>query len=165
MLRDIRRVTATYQRRNPGMSDPNPGVTARKGNGSKYLFLFLLGLVVGVVGVVMALRAWDARKDHFPESLMQVQGWHMAQLSKAVEQNRCAATDTLPHIKALRTTADDLERAFAGLADDQRFSDAASKLRGTLDGALASPPLNCQGVAALNKDIGAGCKACHQDFR
>ena len=147
------------------MSDPNPGVTVRKGNGSKYLFLFLLGLVIGAIGVVMAMRAWDARKDHFPESLMQVQGWHVGQLSKAIEQNRCAATDTLPHLKALRTTADDLERAFPGLADDQRFADAASKLRGTLDGALASPPMNCEGVTSLAKDIGAGCKACHQDFR
>lgn len=147
------------------MSDPTPGSTIRKGNGSRYLFLFLLGLVVGVVGVVMALRAWDARKDHFPEALMHVQGWHMGQLGKAVEQNRCAATDTLPHLKALRTTADDLERAFPDLADDQRFTAAASKLRGTLDAGLASPPLNCEGVAALNKEIGAGCKACHQDFR
>lgn len=147
------------------MSDPNPGVTVRKGNGSKYLFLFLLGLVIGAVAVVMALRAWDARKDHFPEALMHVQGWHMSQLGKAVEQNRCAATDTLPHFRALRTTADDLERAFPDLADDKRFSDAASHLRATLDGALASPPMNCEGVTAMNKDIGAGCKACHQDFR
>jgi len=147
------------------MSDPNPGTTVRKGSGSKYLFLFLLGLVIGAVAVVMALRAWNARKDHFPESLMHVQDWHMDQLAKAVEQNRCAATDTLPHLKALRTTADDLERAFPSLADDQRFADAASKMRGTLDGALASPPLNCEGVAALNKNIGGDCKACHQDFR
>jgi len=147
------------------MSDPNPGTPVRKGNGSKYLFLFLLGLVVGAVGVVMALRAWDARKDHFPESLMHVQDWHMDRLGKATEQNRCAATDTLPHLKALRTTADDIELAFPGLADDQRFADAASKLRGTLDGALTAPPMNCEGVAALTKDIGADCKACHQDFR
>lgn len=151
------------------MSDPNPGTasgtTARKGHGSRYLFLFLLGLVIGAVGVVMVLRAWDARKDHFPEGLMHVQGWHMDKLGKAVEQNRCAATDTLPHLKALRTTSDDLERAFPSLADDQRFSDAASKLRGTLDGALASPPLNCEGVGALAKKIGSNCKACHQDFR
>ncbi|MDR7098257.1 hypothetical protein J2X04_000604 [Lysobacter niabensis] len=147
------------------MSDPNPGTAVRKGHGSKYLFLFLLGLVVGAVGVVMALRAWDARKDHFPESLMHVQDWHMDRLVKATEQNRCAATDTLPHLKALRMTADDIELAFPGLADDQRFADAASKLRGTLDGALTAPPMNCEGVAALAKDIGADCKACHQDFR
>ncbi|GAB3365611.1 hypothetical protein GCM10027431_06760 [Lysobacter rhizosphaerae] len=147
------------------MSDPNPGTAVRKGHGSKYLFLFLLGLVVGAIGVVMALRAWDARKDHFPESLMHVQDWHMDRLVKATEQNRCAATDTLPHLKALRMTADDIELAFPGLADDQRFTDAASKLRGTLDGALTAPPMNCEGVAKLAKDIGANCKACHQDFR
>ncbi|HEV8693526.1 MAG TPA: hypothetical protein VGQ93_04965 [Lysobacter sp.] len=151
------------------MSDPNPGTVpggaTRKGHGSKYLFLFLLGLVIGVVGVVMVLRAWNARRDHFPESLMHVQDWHIDKLGKAVEQNRCAATDTLPHLKALRTTADDLEHAFPDLADDQRFADAASKLRRTLDGALASPPLNCEGVGALTKEIGGDCKACHQDFR
>lgn len=149
------------------MSDPNPGTAsaARKSNASRYLFLFLLGLVVGAVGVVMALRAWDARKDHFPESLMYVQGWHTTRLADAVKQNRCAATDTLPHLRALRTTTDDLERAFPGLADDQRFTAAASKIRGTLDAALASPPLNCEAVAALNQQIGSDCKACHQDFR
>ena len=54
---------------------------------------------------------------------MHVQHWHMDKLGKAVEQNRCAATDTLPHLKALRTTADDLERRSPTLADDQRFSD------------------------------------------
>lgn len=145
------------------MSDPVR--TTRKSNASKYLFLFLLGLVVGVVAVVMAMRAWDARRDHFHESVMHVQQWHLDRLGRAVQQNRCAATDTLPHFRALRVMSDDLEHAFPDLADDQRFADAASKLRGTLDGALAGPPLNCQGVAVLTKDIGAACKACHQDFR
>ena len=42
-------------------------------NASRYLFLFLIGLVVGVVGTVMAMRALDARQDHFPTSVMQVQ--------------------------------------------------------------------------------------------
>lgn len=146
------------------MSDPNPAGTARTA-GSKYLFLFLLGVVVGVVGVVMLLRALEARKDHFPESLMHVQEWHMDRLGEAVKQNRCGATDTLPHLKALRLSADDLEHAFPALADDQRFSDAASGMRRTIDEALAAPPLSCAGVTAVVKDIGGNCKACHQDFR
>lgn len=144
------------------MSTPD---STRKGNGSKYLFLFLLGLVVGAVAVVMGMRAWDARRDHFHDSVMHVQDWHLKRLAATAEQNRCAATDTLPHIRALRLMADDLEPAFPDLADDQRFTAASSKLRGTLDGALASPPLNCEGVSALTKNIGEGCKACHQDFR
>lgn len=135
------------------------------GNHARYFFLFLIGLGVGTVGTVMAMRALDARKDHFPESVMQVQQWHFNQLTQNFEQNRCNATDTLPHLQALRSMADDIEPAFADLRDDERFGKAASQLRATLDAARASPPLNCAGVGATLEDIGTACKACHQDFR
>ena len=141
--------------------DPN----RKPSNAGRYLFLLLLGLVLGAIGTVMALRAIDARKDHFPEALMHVQQWHMGQLKADMEQNRCNATDVLPHLQALRMTANDLDAAFPDLRDDARFGDAASKMRATLDSALASPPLNCAGVQALMKDVGGACKACHQDFR
>lgn len=131
----------------------------------RYLFLFLLGLVLGVIGTVMAMRAWNERRDHFPESVMNVQGWHIGQLKDDIAQNRCGATDTLPHLRALRTTGDDLEAAFPDLADDQRFKAHAAKYRGTLDAALASPPLDCAGVEATLKQVGDTCKDCHQDFR
>ena len=49
-------------------------------NASRYLFLFLIGLVVGIVGTVMSMRAIEARQDHFPGSVMEVQAWHMGQL-------------------------------------------------------------------------------------
>ena len=65
----------------------------------------------------------------------------------------------------LRTMADDIEPAFPDLRDDERFSKAASGLRAALDAARNSPPLNCAGVGAVMKDVGAACKACHQDFR
>ena len=135
------------------------------GAGARYFFLFLIGLLVGAVGVVMAMRALDARKDHFPESVMQVQQWHMGKLKANMEQNRCNATDTLPHLQALRAMADDIEPAFPDLTDDARFTKAASDLRAAIDQARASPPLNCAGVGTAMKDIGAACKACHQDFR
>jgi hypothetical protein len=135
------------------------------GNASRYLFLFLIGLVVGIVGVVMAMRAIDARSDHFPESVMHVQAWHMGQLKKNTEQNRCAATDTLPHLQALRTMANDIEQAFPDLHDDQRFGKHASDLRASLDTALANPPLNCPGVGATLGRLGDGCQACHREYR
>ncbi|HWI79432.1 MAG TPA: hypothetical protein VNS31_09545 [Ramlibacter sp.] len=121
--------------------------------------------MVGAMGVVMAMRALDARKDHFPESVMQVQQWHMGRLKASIEQNRCNATDTLPHLLALRTMADDIEPAFPDLQDDARFTKAASGLRAVLDDARANPPLNCAGVGKAMQDIGGACKACHQDFR
>ena len=147
------------------MSDPNPAATTRTSAGSRYLFLFLIGLVVGAVATVMAVRAIDARKDHFPDSVMTVQQWHLGQLGDNVKSNRCAATDTLPHLQALRVMANNAEPAFPDLRDDERFTRHASKLRAEIDATLASPPLNCQGVGAAAAKIGEACKACHQDFR
>ena len=135
------------------------------GTGARYFFLFAVGLVAGVIGTVMAMRALDARKDHFHESVMHVQQWHMGQLKSDLEANRCNATDTLPHLSALRMTADDIDAAFPDLRDDARFTKAAGNLRAVLDAARANPPLNCAAVGTAMQQIGEACKACHQDFR
>lgn len=145
------------------MADTHP--PARQGNGARYLFLVLLGLVVGAIATVMALRAIEARKDHFPEAVMHVQGWHVGKLRAGLEANRCAVTDALPHLQALRVLANDLEPAFPGLAEDERFAVHASQHRATLDAALAAPPADCAALGEVLGDVGAGCKACHQDFR
>lgn len=150
------------------MSTPAPNATAapkKPSAAARYLFLFLLGLVIGVVATVMALRAIEARKDHFHEAVMHVQQWHLKQLMGSVEQNRCGATDTLPHLQALRTLANDLEPAFPDLREDERFARHASGMRAALDGALAAPPMNCPGAKTAAEKIGQACKACHQDFR
>ena len=141
--------------------DPN----RRPSNAGRYLFLLILGLVLGVVAPVMAMRALEPRKDHFPEALMHVQQWHMGQLKGDMEQNRCNATDVLPHLQALRLSANDLEAAFPDLRDDARFKTAASAMRAAADKAVANPPLTCEGVGAAMKSLGESCKACHQDFR
>ncbi|MFT3898608.1 MAG: hypothetical protein QM719_13120 [Thermomonas sp.] len=148
--------------------ESSPAPAKKSSAAGRYLFLFLLGLVLGIIGTVMLMRSWDARKtpqDRLPDAVMNVQAWHMGKLDEAVKQNRCNATDTLPHLRALRTTGDDLEAAFPDLADDQRFKDHAAKYRGTLDAALASPPLNCAGVGTTLQEVGEACKGCHQDFR
>lgn len=149
-------------------TSPSPstaGKPTRRSQAGRYLFLFLLGLVIGVVATVMALRALDARKDHFPDSVMHVQGWHFQQLRDAAEQSRCSAADTLGDLQVLRTMVDDVEPAFPELADNERFVKHASQLRATLNDALAAPPANCEALGATIKGIGEACKACHQDFR
>ena len=140
-------------------------VPVRKSSAAmRYLFLFLLGLVVGIVATVMAMRALDARKDHYPESVMHVMDAHADVLKANMEQNRCTATDTLPQLQALRMMANDIEPAFGDLREDARFAKHASDFRAALDDSLATPPLNCAGVGTVLGHIGEACKACHQDF-
>jgi len=122
-------------------------------------------LAVGAIATVMVLRALEARKDHFPGALMEVQGWHMGQLKSAMEQNRCSASDVVPHLQALRMTANDLEPAFPDLRDDERFKTAAAAMRGAVDKAINAPPLSCESLAGTMKAVGDTCKGCHRDFK
>jgi len=65
----------------------------------------------------------------------------------------------------LRHLGNELEPAFNDLSSERRFVEHASQLRAVLDQALAAPPQQCEQLASVQADIGAACKACHQDFR
>ncbi len=147
------------------MSTPTPDSPKSGSASMRYLFVCVLGLVIGIVATVMLMRAWQARQDPLPKAIMEVQKFHMGALKHNLEQNRCAATDTIPHLQTLRRTADDLESAFPELAKDDRFVRHASDFRKVLDASLASPPMNCEGVKQTLSLIGDQCKACHDDFR
>jgi cytochrome c556 len=146
------------------MSDANipPSTPVRRGNGSRYLFMGLLGLVIGVIASVMVMRTLQQRKDPYPEAVMHVMSAHMRALKDDVTQNRCAATDVIPHLNALRMVSNDIEPAFKDAAGDAKFAQYASDLRAALDASLASPPLNCPGVQAAAAKIGRACEACHK---
>ncbi|WDS36694.1 hypothetical protein [Pseudoxanthomonas sp.] len=131
---------------------------------SRFLFLFLLGLLVGVIATVMAMRALQARKDPFPHSVMHVMDKQTEVLKQNIAQNRCTSSDALPRLQTLRAVGNDLETAFPDLAEDQRFVTHASQLRATLDGALSAPPAGCPDTQATLAKIGEACKACHDDF-
>ena len=146
------------------MSDVNtpPPSPARRGNGSRYLFMALLGLVVGVIASVMVMRAIEQRRDPYPEAVMDVMSAHMRALKDGVVQNRCAATDAIPHLQTLRVLANDIEPAFKGMDGDAKFARHASELRAAVDASLATPPLNCAGLQAAAAKIGRACEDCHR---
>lgn len=144
---------------------PNSPSTSRAAHARRYLAVFLVGLVVGAIATTMVIRAIEARQDHFDDAVMHVQQWHVNQLVGNLERNRCSATDTLPHLRTLRALGDDLEPAFPDLRDDARFVEHASGMRAVIDGALASPPMNCPGLDTVTKHVREACQACHQDFR
>jgi len=131
----------------------------------RYLFMALLGLLVGIVATVMLMRALQARRDPFPHSLMHVMAKQTEQLRQSQQQNRCTLADTLPRLQSLRLLSNDLELAMPSLRDDARFATHARDMRARLDQAVAAPPADCAALAAVNARIGEGCKACHQDFR
>jgi len=130
--------------------------------------MLLIGLFAGAMGVVMVLRAIEARKtweDRFPQAAMQVMNAHVAQLKSTAAANRCAASEVLPHVQSLRVLANDLEPAFPGLREDARFAEHARNMRATLDQVIASPPMACPAAEAALVEINQACRACHQDFR
>lgn len=150
------------------MSTSTDTTSKTSSNAGRYLFLFLIGLVIGAISVVMLVRTWESRKtaeDRWHDSVMNILAVHSGRLDASVKASRCAATDLIPSLQAMRTMANDLEPAFPDLADDQRFKDHAGNFRRVIDGALATPPLNCAGAGTMQQDIGNACKACHQDFR
>lgn len=132
---------------------------------SRYLFVLVAGLIIGIIVTVMAMRAWQERQDPFPGALMTVMAKQSGALRQAQGQNRCSQADTLPRLQTMRSLTNDIDQAFPGFKDDARFQQHASALRATLNTALASPPDNCETLADLNKAIGDNCKACHQDFK
>ena len=139
--------------------------TPKTSHAPRYFFMFLIGLVMGAVLAVMGLRALQARQDPFPDSVMHVMQKHSGLLAKTIEENRCAATDTAPHLRTLRAMTNDLEIAFPGLADDERFRTHASQFRAKLDAGLSTPPTECASAEKISASIKESCKACHQDFR
>jgi len=131
----------------------------------RYLFMALLGLLVGIIATVMLMRALQARRDPFPHSLMHVMARQAEFLAQSQKANRCTVSDTLPRLQSLRALSNDLEAAFPSLRDDRRFATHAREIRAGLDQALAAPPSDCASLATINARIGEDCKACHQDFR
>lgn len=141
----------------PAVSAPSPA--------SRYLFVLLAGLIIGIIATVMLLRAWQARQDPFPTALMTVMSHQSSQLKAAREQNRCNQSDSLPALQSLRALTNDLDDAFPSLRDDTRFQAHAAALRASLNTALSNPPGTCENLTAMNRQIDEKCQACHQDFK
>lgn len=137
---------------------------AKESNASRYLFLFLLGLAIGVVVTVFILRAIRARQDPFPDSVMQVMEKQFRLLDDNIKANRCRATDNLPRLQMLRAVGNDIEIAFPDLAEDTRFKHHASQLRADLDTVIAASPTDCNAARTARAKAVEACKACHQDF-
>ncbi|HEL4847636.1 MULTISPECIES: cytochrome c [Stenotrophomonas] len=143
----------------------NASPPRRPSTAYRYLFVLGLGLLIGLIATVMVGRALQARRDPFPDSLMQVMQRQSQLLQQAQQQNRCSLADSVPRLQAMRLLSNDLDLAFPGLKDSAQFLRHASQLRGNLNAALAAPPSDCTALAQVVETVQADCRACHQDFR
>lgn len=143
----------------------NASPPRRPSTAYRYLFVLCLGLLIGLIATVTVGRTLQARRDPFPDSLMQVMQRQSELLLQAQQQNRCSLADSVPRLQALRLLSNDLDLAFPGLKDSAQFQQHASQLRGNLNTALAAPPSNCAALARVVETLQSDCRACHQDFR
>jgi hypothetical protein len=130
----------------------------------RYAILIVLGLIVGIIGTVMAMNALHSGPN-YPHALMAMQSFHMDALDSNIKQNHCAVTDNLPHLQTLRALSNDIEPIFLPVEKEQDFRQKASNLRASIDTVLAAPPANCPALSAAETKIGHECKACHDEFR
>ncbi|HET6804488.1 MAG TPA: cytochrome c [Frateuria sp.] len=124
--------------------------------------LILLGLVIGVLGTVFAMKALGNRNP-MPHAVMTVMGHHMGALGQAVKTRQCDAAQINDHLLRLQSTASDIPVAFPGAEQD--FLDHSNRLRTELQAAVQAHPTDCAALARAVKPVGDACESCHQQYR
>lgn len=124
--------------------------------------LIVLGLVVGIVGTVFAMRAL-AERNPLPHAVMVTMGYHRHQLQQIVKGQHCDATATANQLQHMETISTDIPGAFPDAP--QQFSDFAKQLHSTLQTASQSAPADCPALIATLKQVDHDCSQCHQQYR
>jgi cytochrome c556 len=129
---------------------------------ARYALLMLLGLVIGVLGTVFAMKALSQRNP-MPKAVMTVMGHHMGTLGQALKTRQCDAAQINDHLLRLQSTAADVGDAFPGAEQD--FINHAGRLRSALQGAVQTHPTDCAALAQAIKPVDDACDSCHQQYR
>ncbi|NIK41022.1 cytochrome c556 [Xanthomonas arboricola] len=141
-----------------------PAPPTEQSRASRYAFLLVLGILIGLVGTVMVARVLQATRNPVPDSLMQVMAYQLRALQSDANAS-CDATRQRARLQSLRLLADELEPAFPDIGEDRRFGEHANALRTVLDQARRTPPTDCAALAAVRTQINDACETCHRDFR
>ncbi|UOT00574.1 cytochrome c [Xanthomonas arboricola] len=141
-----------------------PAPPTEQSRASRYAFLLVLGILIGLVCTVMVARVLQARRNPVPDSLMQVMAYQLRALQPDADGG-CNQARQRARLQSLRLLADELEPAFPDIGEDRRFEEHASALRTVLDQAQRTPPADCAALAAVRPQINDACEACHRDFR
>ncbi|PPU05789.1 hypothetical protein [Xanthomonas arboricola] len=141
-----------------------PAPPTEQSRASRYAFLLVLGILIGLVCTAMVARVLQARRNPVPDSLMQVMAYQLRALQPDADGG-CNPARKRARLQSLHLLADELEPAFRDIGEDRRFGEHASDLRTVLDQARHTPPADCAALAAVRTQINDACEACHRDFR
>ncbi len=130
----------------------------------RYFVVAIVSLLVGSLCTLILLNTLR-QGTAYPNGVMAVMSAQMKGLNQSLKANRCAATDLSPRLQTLRYLGNDVEPAFLPTRDDELFTEHASRLRESLDAALAAPPSDCAAAKVALDRVNAGCQACHRDFK
>jgi len=124
--------------------------------------LIVLGLAIGIIGTVFAMRALSERNP-VPQALMVTMGFHRHQLQQAVKGQHCDAAANVDQLQHMQMIAADIPAVFRDAP--QPFNDFATRLRTELATATQSAPADCPALAAALKPVDKVCQQCHQQYR
>lgn len=130
----------------------------------RYVVLLLIGLFMGAMGAVAAVSALR-QGTPYDDAVMTVLSRQTGAMRAMREGGRCETPEITRRLHILRNVAGEANEAFLPVGDDELFRKHSASLVAAADRSLASPPNDCDTLAAALSDIGAACKACHEDFR
>ena len=130
----------------------------------RWLAMLVLGMAIGAFGAVTLVGAMR-QATPLRKGIMAVSQQQLRELRKAAAGEHCAVAATAPRLALLRGMGADFEAAFLPGRDDAAFRRHLGHYLATLDRALATPPVGCVALRQALREVGAGCKRCHDDFR
>jgi cytochrome c556 len=125
-------------------------------------FLIVLGLAIGIIGTVFAMRAINERNP-LPHAVMVTMSLHRHQLQQAIKGQHCDATANVDQLQHMQMIAGDIPTAFPDAP--QPFLDLAGHLRTALQTAAQLAPADCPALAAALKPVDQVCSECHHQYR
>lgn len=128
----------------------------------RFALLIVLGLVIGVIGTVNVMNTLSERNP-MPKAVMHTMGYHMDQMSHALNARQCESVKVRQHLERLLSTTGDIGPVFGITEKD--FTDDTSKLQARLQQALQAAPADCAALAVVLKPINDTCNGCHQEYR
>lgn len=130
----------------------------------RFVVVLLIGLFMGAFGAVAGIGAMRQGTPH-NDVVMSMIGWQTGALRAMQTSGKCDAAEIARRLTIARAVAGETDAAFLPVGDDDLFRKHSAALTSALDSAIAAAPADCNALGVAMTDIGAACKACHQDFR